>query len=96
MINWKTQKLLCVHVFLHSLPFKIKDIDFMPGSTRKFITAGIQHMNFWKLSGNHLTYQVGELTIPKAFRNAGGGTSVKNISGHSKFGIILVSDDYHI
>jgi len=79
-MNWKTQKLLCVHILLHSLPFKIKDIDFFPGSTRRFVTCGIQHMKFWKFSGSNLTYQVGELTIPKAFRNIGAGATVKNIS----------------
>ena len=90
MLSWKTQRLLCAHIFLHSLPFKIKDIEFIPGSTRRFITSGIQHMGFWKLSGNNLIYQVGELTIPKVFKNIGGGTSVKNMQNQSKFGIMLV------
>jgi len=52
-------------------------------------------MNFWKLSGSNLTYQVGELTIAKAFRNVGGGAAVKNILNQAKFGISLVTDEYH-
>ena len=73
MLNWTTQKILVVRQLLHSLPYKIKDIDFYPGSTRNFVTAGIQHMCFWRLSGTNLEYQVGELTIPRSYTNMGGG-----------------------
>lgn len=52
-------------------------------------------MGFWKLSGTNLIYQVGELTIPKAFRNVGAGTAVKNITNQPKFGMALVTDEYH-
>ena len=48
---------------LHSLPFKIKDIEFQPGSSRNFVTCGIQHMSFWHLSGNNLQNHCGELTV---------------------------------
>lgn len=63
---------------LHSVPFKIKDLDFHPNSTKNFVTCGIQHMCFWKLSGTNLEYQVGELTVPKAFTNIGSGVYTAN------------------
>ena len=74
MLDWTTQKVYLVRQLLHSLAYKIKDIDFYPGSTRNFVTCGIQHMCFWRLSGSNLEYQVGELTIPKTYTNAGAGT----------------------
>ena len=74
MLDWTTEKILIVRQLLHSLPYKIKDIDFYPGSTRKFVTCGIQHMCFWSVSGANLEYQVGELTIPRSYANSGAGT----------------------
>ena len=56
MLDWTTQRVLCVRQLLHSLPYKIKDIDFFPGSSRTFVTCGIQHMCFWQLSGKNLEY----------------------------------------
>ena len=71
MLDWTTQKLLCIRQMLHSLPFKIKDIDFCPGSTRNFVTCGIQHMTFWHLSGNNLESSHGQLAIAKNLVNRG-------------------------
>jgi hypothetical protein len=77
---------------LQSLPFKIKDIDFYPGSTRRFVTCGVQHMNFWRLNGKNLENQVGELSIPKTFSNIGGTYShVSRQQG--KFGLAMVCED---
>ena len=33
----------CVN-FLYTIPFKIKDLEFHPNSTTKFVSCGIQHM----------------------------------------------------
>jgi len=41
MLDWTSQKMLCMRQMLHSLPFKIKDIEFVPGSSRDFVTCGI-------------------------------------------------------
>ena len=73
LMEYTTQTVICQKNFLHSLPYKIKDIGFIPGYTRRFVTCGIQHMNFWKFNGQNLEFTVGELTIPKAFSNIGSG-----------------------
>jgi len=65
MLDWTTQEVYFIRQMLHSLPFKIKDIDFYPNSTKLFVTCGIQHMCFWRLSGKNLEYSIGEFTIPK-------------------------------
>jgi hypothetical protein len=42
MVDWtKGNKVLFSRQFLHSLTCKIRDIEFMPDSTRNFVTAGI-------------------------------------------------------
>lgn len=79
---------------LHSLPFKIRDLEFCPNSTRTFVTSGIQHLCFWRLSGSNLEYQIGELTIPKAFSNIGSGAYSHNPVNQGKFGMTLVTDEY--
>ena len=40
---------------------------------RNFVTVGIQHLCFWKLSGTTLQYHVGELTAKKVMTNIGFG-----------------------
>lgn len=49
---------------MHSIPFKIKDLDFFPNSIYKFVTCGVQHMALWQLNGNVLSYQHFELKNP--------------------------------
>lgn len=49
-----TQTIIVEKLFLHSLPFKIKDLSFIPGYTRRLVTCGIQHMCFWKFNGQSL------------------------------------------
>jgi hypothetical protein len=41
IIEWTTQNVIMYRQILHSLPFKIKDVSFFPGSTRRFVTCGI-------------------------------------------------------
>lgn len=65
MVDWTTQQVLVYRQILHSLPFKIKDVAFFPGSTRRFVTCGIQHMCFWGHSGRNLESITGELTLPR-------------------------------
>lgn len=67
LLDYTTQNVICQKLFLHSLPYKIKDVQFIPGYTRRFVTCGIQHMCFWKFNGQSLEFTIGELTIPKAF-----------------------------
>ena len=57
MVDWtKNNKVLFTRQMLHSLSSKIRDLDFCPNSTRTFVTAGIQHLCFWRLSGANLEY----------------------------------------
>ncbi len=51
LIEYTTITIICQKLFIHSLPYKIKDVAFVPGYTRRFVTCGIQHMNFWKFNG---------------------------------------------
>jgi hypothetical protein len=48
---------------------------------------------FWKLSGDNLEYQVGELTIPKAFSVYNHKSFNPNPARNGKFGLSLVSND---
>lgn len=65
----------------------------MPNSTMNFVTCGIQHMCFWRLSGANLEYSYGELTIPKAFAIIGNNTYCHNPANQGKFGLKLVTDE---
>lgn len=93
LLEIDTQTIICQKLFLHSLPFKIKDVDFLPGYTRRFVTCGIQHMCFWKFNGQSLEFTVGELTIPKAFSNIGQNVFSHEKSQQGKFGLNLVCED---
>ena len=68
-------------------------MQFFPNSIRKFVTCGIQHLNFWRLNGRNLEYQIGELSVPKAFSNLGGGVFSHAGKNHGKFGLGLVCED---
>jgi hypothetical protein len=50
-------------------------------------------LNFWRLNGRNLEYQIGELSVPKAFSNLGGGVYSHVNRQHGKFGLALVCDD---
>ena len=65
IMDYTTQNVNIYKQIIHSVPYKIKDVVFYPGSTRKFVTCGIQHMCFWRQSGRNLEYHVGELQIPR-------------------------------
>jgi len=65
IIDYVAQNVVIFKQILQSVPYKIKDVAFYPGSTRQFVTCGIQHMCFWKRSGRNLEHQIGELSINK-------------------------------
>lgn len=79
---------------MHSLPYRIRDIEFVHGSTKSFITAGISHLCFWKLTGSTLEYQVGELSISKVMTNIGQGIYSHNPANQGKFGLSLVTSEF--
>lgn len=51
LLEINTNTILVQKLFLHSLPYKIKDIAFVPGYTRRLVSCGIQHMAFWRMGG---------------------------------------------
>jgi len=55
---------LCRDTQLHSLAFKIRDIEFYPGETyTDFVTCGIQHLSFWKKHAKFISQEAADLTI---------------------------------
>jgi len=53
---------------LYSLPFKIKDLEFLPYSKTEFITCGVQHMSLWNYKGGILNFR--ELPIQNVKQGA--------------------------
>ena len=95
MIDWtKNNTVIFTRQFCSSLPFRIKDIDFINESSTSFVTAGIQHLCFWKLNGDNLEYQVGELTIKKQLYNVGQGVFSTKPANNGKFGLSLVTSEH--
>ena len=41
---------------IYSVPFKIRDMCFMPNSIYQFITCGLQHMTRWSYNGSTLQF----------------------------------------
>ena len=94
MIDWtQGNKIMFQRQFFHSIVCRIREIEFVPNRTMSFVTAGIQHLCFWRLSGENLEYQVGELTIPNALVNFNHKVYNHNPSNSGKFGLNLVSRD---
>ena len=57
IIDNDLNKLISYTTLIHTLPFKIKDMDFVSGQTDQFYTCGIQHLSLWNLHGNNLEYR---------------------------------------
>ena len=60
-IDRRGPEILAISNFCHSLPFKIKDLDFLPFKNNEFITVGIQHISVWKYRAG--TMEFNELKI---------------------------------
>ncbi len=61
----KQQEVVAMTTLIHSLPYKIRDIEFYPDSTCRLITAGIQHLTYWKVLGKYMEGRCAEFIIPK-------------------------------
>jgi WD40 repeat protein len=57
LIDTEKSKILASVNHLYSIPFKIKDMIFRPGSTTEFITCGVQHMTLWSYKGDLLNFK---------------------------------------
>ena len=62
---------LCRATQIHSLVFKIRDLDFCPGETHtRFVTCGIQHLSFWHKNGKYVREESANFFInPKVTLN---------------------------
>ena len=47
-ISVKQANILAISELMYSIPFKIKDISFLPSENNKFLTVGIQHTSLWE------------------------------------------------
>lgn len=56
---------LCRATQIHSLPFKIRDIDFCPDkSYTTFVTCGIQHLSFWHINAKYMLEESAAFASP--------------------------------
>ena len=65
MVEWATQKTIFTKIFAHSLPYRIRQVQFLDSKVSQFVTVGIQHIQFWKVCGEHLEYHNGMLFVTK-------------------------------
>jgi WD40 repeat protein len=56
LIDNATGEILGSTEFSYSIPFRIKDVDFLPKSNDEFVTIGFQHLSKWKLKGGLITF----------------------------------------
>lgn len=57
LIDNSTGEILGSTEFSYSIPFRIKEVEFLPMSNDEFVTLGFQHLSRWKLNGGLLIYQ---------------------------------------
>lgn len=57
LIDTHTSQILGACNLFYSLPFKIKDLEFLPTSKTEFITCGLQHMTLWTYKGGILNFR---------------------------------------
>lgn len=65
MIDINTSTIESVWLGLNTLPFKIKDIEFLENNVNNFLTVGIQHFAIWRINGENMEYS----NIPMAVSN---------------------------
>ena len=72
LIDNHTGEILGYCEFNYSIPFRIKDMDFLPKSNDQFVTIGMQHLSHWKLKGGLLVFQELPIDNPKEMINKAG------------------------
>jgi len=63
VIDIYTSSIQCVWLSLNTLPYKIKDMEFLNNSVDNFVTVGIQHFALWRVKGSNLEYS--NIPIPQ-------------------------------
>lgn len=58
--------------FAYSVPFRIKEVEFLPKSNEEFVTLGLQHLSHWKLNGGLLTFQELPIENPREMMKKAG------------------------
>ena len=71
LIDSKIGSILGAVDLIYSVPFKIRDMCFQPGSVYRFVTCGLQHMAKWTYNGNTLQYSACKIQGPKVRKNSG-------------------------
>ena len=65
LIDTEIGQILGATDLIYSVPFKIRDICFKPGSVYQFVSCGIQHMAKWTYNGNTLQYSTMAIMNPR-------------------------------
>lgn len=61
----KLQEIISMNTLLHASPYKIRDIEFYPHSETRFVTSGIQHLTFWKVTSKYMEGKNAEFLVTK-------------------------------
>ena len=95
IIDNDINKLISYTTLIHTLPFKIKDMDFLSSQTDQFYTCGIQHLSLWNLDGNNLEYRNIPLNKIKLYEQKEDNKfEDANIEEINKFGCYSLVDTY--
>lgn len=72
LIDNVTSEVLGSADFTYSLPFKIKNVEFLPKSNDEFFSFGFQHMTHWKLKGGLINFTEMPIeNMPEMMKHAG-------------------------
>jgi WD40 repeat protein len=72
LIDNNTGEILGSTEFTYSVPFRIKEIDFLPKSNEEFVTLGLQHLSHWKLKGGLLIFEELPIENPREMMKKAG------------------------
>eukprot|EP00826_Nyctotherus_ovalis_P050814 TRINITY_DN6280_c0_g1_i1.p1 TRINITY_DN6280_c0_g1~~TRINITY_DN6280_c0_g1_i1.p1 ORF type:complete len:168 (+),score=20.72 TRINITY_DN6280_c0_g1_i1:68-505(+) len=65
VIDIQEQSIVAFTTLLHTLAYKIRDVEFYPESTSRLVTAGIQHLSLWKIGGKYMKAHCFDLTMTR-------------------------------
>ena len=84
LIDNNTGEILGSNDFSYSIPFRIKDVDFLPKSNDEFVTIGFQHLSKWKLQGGIITFDELPIENPKEMMKKAGILHIVQEREHRK------------
>jgi WD40 repeat protein len=77
LIDNSTGEILGSTEFTYSIPFRIKEVEFLPKSNDEFVTLGLQHLSKWKLNGGLLIYEEMPIENPKEMMKKAGDQRIQ-------------------